>query len=152
MLEVRIDDLRGPEIAALLSEHLHCMADVSPAESRHALDLEALRRPEITFWTAWDGVELAGCAALKELDVRRGEVKSMRTDSAHLRKGVAATLLEYLLTEARRRDYRQLSLETGSMSYFEPARRLYRRFGFRSCGPFATYREDPNSVFMTREL
>ena len=151
-LQLRVDDLRGPEIAALLGEHLRCMEETSPPESRHALDLDGLRQPEVTFWTAWDGPELAGCAAMKEVDAQHGEVKSMRTSSQHLRKGVAAHLLAHLIDEARRRGYTRLSLETGSMSYFEPARQLYRSFGFKECGPFASYRRDPNSVFMTQEL
>lgn len=151
-MRIRDDDLGGPEIAALLQEHLENMAQISPPESRHALDLEALRSPEITFWTAWQADELLGCGALKELDGRHGEIKSMRTASAHLRKGVASRILKHIIEEAGRRAYRRLSLETGSMAAFEPARLLYARFGFEYCGPFADYREDPNSVFMTREL
>jgi len=152
LVEIRIDDLRGPEIARLLEEHLRNMRQLSPPESVHALDLERLRRPEITFWTAWQGAELLGCCALKELDARHGEVKSMRTASAHLRKGVASGLLRHLLEEAVRRSYRRLSLETGSMAAFAPARNLYTRFGFLPCGPFADYTDDPNSAYMTREL
>ena len=151
-MQIQIDDLSGPEIAILLAEHLDCMAEVSPPESRHALNLDGLRRPDITFWSAWDGAELAGCCALKELDAAHGEIKSMRTAKAHLRRGVAAMLLRHLLQEAQRRGYRRLSLETGSMPYFEPARTLYRKFGFAPCGPFATYRDDPNSVFMAKDL
>jgi putative acetyltransferase len=151
-MEIRFDNLRGPEIAQLLQEHLRNMRLHSPPESVHALDLEALRRPEITFWTVWDGSELLGCGALKELDPRHGEIKSMRTASMHLRKGVAAGLMHHILDEARRRSYRRLSLETGSMEVFAPARSLYTRFGFKPCGPFADYVEDPYSAFMTREL
>jgi len=151
-VEIKIDDLSGPEVAELLSEHLRGMALHSPPESIHALDLEALRRPEITFWAAWEGPELLGCGALKALDAGHGEIKSMRTAAAHLRKGVAARLLEHILAEAARRGYRRLSLETGSMAAFEPARKLYARFGFSDCGPFADYKEDPYSVFMSREL
>jgi arylformamidase len=149
--EIRIDDLRGPEIAALLAEHLRCM-EVSPPESRHALNLDGLRKPEITFWTVWRGKELAGCGALKELDAKHGEVKSMRTAAPYLRQGVASRLLEHLIAEAKRRGYRRLSLETGAMDYFKPAHKLYHRFGFTPCPPFVGYREDPNSVFMTKEL
>jgi putative acetyltransferase len=151
-MRIQIDDLNGPEIAELLAEHLQCMAEISPPESRHALNLDGLRRPDITFWSAWLERKLAGCAALKELDAGHGEIKSMRTAKAHLGKGVASKLLQHLIAEARRRGYRRLSLETGSMEYFEPARRLYRKFGFTNCAPFASYVEDPNSVFMTREL
>ena len=151
-MNIKIDDLSGPEIAALLDEHLENMAEISPPESRHALNLDGLRKPEITFWSVWQGQELAGCGALKELDAGHGEIKSMRTAKAHLRKGVATLLLEHIIAEAKRRGYRRLSLETGSMAFFEPARRLYSRFGFSFCPPFADYVEDPNSVFMTREL
>lgn len=128
------------------------MYEVSPPESVHALDLAALRRPEITFWSAYQGSELLGCGALKELDKRHGEIKSMRTATPHLRKGVAAALMRHILEEAARRAYRRLSLETGSMEAFAPARRLYAGFGFEPCGPFAGYADDPNSVFMTRKL
>ena len=151
-MHVRIDDLSGPEIHALLAEHLRDMYSLSPPESVHALDIESLRRPEITFWTVWEGGELLGCGALKELDPRHAEIKSMRTAAAHLRKGVAAHLLSYMLEESARRGYSRLSLETGSQEGFEPARQLYARFGFDYCAPFADYVEDPNSVFMTREL
>ena len=128
------------------------MALHSPPESVHALDLAALRKPDITFWCAWQDAALLGCGALKELDPFHGEIKSMRTASAHLRKGVATRLLAHILDEARRRSYRRLSLETGSMQAFTPARSLYTRLGFRPCGPFAAYVEDPHSVFMTMEL
>ena len=151
-LHIRPDDLRGPEIIALLHEHLRCMALVSPPESRHALDLDGLRKPGITFWTIWNGPHLAGCGALKELDKQHGEIKSMRTASAFLRKGVASQMLRHIIDEAKRRGYRRLSLETGSMEYFKPAQRLYESFGFTLCGPFSSYIEDPNSVFMIKEL
>lgn len=151
-MKIQIDDLNGPEIAELLAQHLQCMADVSPPESRHALDLDGLRKPEITFWSVWEGRELAGCGALKELSAEHGEIKSMRTAGAYLRKGVAEMLLEHMIAEAKRRGYRSLSLETGSMEYFEPARKLYFKFGFRISAPFAGYIGDPNSVFMSRDL
>ena len=152
LMNIKIDDLNGSAIHALLREHLQSMALHSPPESVHALDIEALRKPEITFWTAWEGGELLGCGALKELDSRHAEIKSMRTSSLHLRKGVAKTLLMHILDEAKRRSYRRLSLETGSMEAFKPARNLYAKSGFTSCEPFADYVEDPHSVFMTRQL
>ena len=150
--EIKIDDLSGPEIAELLAEHLRCMAANSPPESRHALNLDGLRQPSVTFWSAWQDRALAGCGALKELDARHGEIKSMRTAAAHLRKGVGSFVLQHILSEAKRRGYRRLSLETGSMPYFAPAHALYRKFEFKECVPFADYREDPNSLFLTREL
>src|ERR1043165_2602596 len=130
-MQIKIDDLSSPEIAELLAEHLRCMAEVSPPESRHALNLDELRAPDITFWSVWQGRELAGCGALKELNAGHGEIKSMRTAKAHLRKGVAAMMLEHIIMEAKQRGYRRLSLETGSMGFFEPTRRLYSKFGFR---------------------
>ncbi len=149
---IRIDDLKGPEIYELLQEHLRDMALHSPPESAHALDIAALRRPEITFWTAWEGDELLGCGAVKELDSQHAEIKSMRTASAHLRKGVARNLLKHIIDEAKSRGYKRLSLETGSPKVFEPARRLYNSFGFTSCEPFADYVKDPYSIFMTLEI
>ena len=151
-MQIRIDDLAGAEIRALLDEHLHDMYQLSPPESVHALDLTALRKPEITFWTVWSQGDLLGCGALKELTAVHGEVKSMRTASAHRRKGVARAMLQHIIAEARRRSYARLSLETGSMLAFEPARSLYESFGFTYCSPFADYAEDPNSVFLTRTL
>lgn len=152
-MHIREDDLRGADVVALLQAHLDDMHRHSPPESVHALDLDALRRPEITFWTMRDdGGALMGCGALKQLDAGHGEIKSMRTAAAHLRRGVAATLLRHLLRTARARGYRRLSLETGAPEAFAPARALYARFGFAECGPFADYAEDPWSVFMTLEL
>ena len=151
-MDLRLDDLRHPAVIALLQEHLDGMRRTSPPESVHALDLDALRQPDIAFWTLWDGETLAGCGALRALDTTHGEVKSMRTAQTHLRRGVAATMLEHLVAEARRRGYARLSLETGSMAYFAPAHALYARAGFRPCAPFGDYVEDPNSVFMTRAL
>ena len=151
-LTVRLDDLMGERIAAFLQEHLDEMHSISPPESVHALDLDALRAPDVTFWSAWEGDALLGCGALKELGPRHGEIKSMRTSAAHRRKGVAARILDEILEEARRRSYERLSLETGSMAVFAPARALYARYGFEACGPFGSYVLDPNSVFMTKRL
>lgn len=151
-MEIKIDDLTGSEIQALIAEHLRSMGEDSPPESVHALDLDGLKKPEVTFWSAWQEGELLGCGAIKELDSEHGEIKSMRTSSSHLRKGVARQLLGHIVEEAGRRGYRRLSLETGSMESFEPARRLYESVGFQLCPPFADYTEDPYSVFMTKEL
>jgi putative acetyltransferase len=151
-VEIRVDDLRGPEIARLLQEHLDDMALHSPPESIHALDLEALRHSDITFWTAWEDGELLGCGAIKELDASHGEIKSMRTAIAHRRKGVGVRLMRHIFEEAGRRKYERLSLETGAMAAFLPAHTLYESFGFTRCGPFAQYVEDPYSIFMTRKL
>ncbi|HEY9664927.1 MAG TPA: GNAT family N-acetyltransferase [Allocoleopsis sp.] len=151
-LEIREDDLTGAAIADLLREHLENMYEITPPESVHALDLDALRSPDITFWTAWHGDELLGCGALKELDSTSGEIKSMRTATAHRRKGVASKILEHIIREAERRAYSYLHLETGAFPEFAPARALYVRYGFEFRGPFADYTDDPNSVFMTKRL
>lgn len=149
---IKIDNLCGPEIAALLEEHMRSMRAVSPPESVHALDIDALRQPDITFWSAWEGAELLGCGALKQLNPEHGEVKSMRTAKDKLRSGVASALLHTIIDAATRRSYRRLSLETGSMVAFKPAQALYVRFGFAFCEPFEGYVDDPNSVFMTQVL
>jgi len=151
-VEIIVDNLSGEQVHELLAEHLQGMYLHSPPESVHALDLDALRQPQITFWTVWEGAELLGCGALKELDRAHGEIKSMRTAAAHLRKGVARSMLAHILAEARRRGYRRVSLETGTADAFRPARTLYETFGFQSCEPFDGYVEDVFSVFMTLEL
>lgn len=151
-IEIRADDLGGPEIRALLQEHLKSMQALSPPGSVHALDLDALRGPEITFWTVWSHGELMGCGALKRLNAGHGEIKSMRTSPAHRRRGVARTMLSHIIDEARSRSYLQLSLETGAMPAFAPARTLYAGSGFSLCPPFADYVDDPHSVFMTLRL
>jgi putative acetyltransferase len=151
-VRVVVDDRFGPEVVALLADHLTAMREYTPACSVHALDLDRLRDPTVTFWSAWVGEELAGCGALKELDPTHGEVKSMRTAPAFLRRGVAAAVLEQIVATARARGYARLSLETGSGPAFEAAHALYARHGFIACGPFADYAEDPFSRFFTRAL
>ena len=147
-----VDDLTGEPIAALLEEHLTEMRATSPPESTHALDLDGLRAPGITFWSVWDGDSLVGCGALKRLDDQHAELKSMRTTRTRQGSGIGSALLAHLIDQARSMGFTRLSLETGAMPFFEPARRLYARFGFTDCEPFGDYRCDPNSVFMTRTL
>lgn len=151
-MKIRLDDLSGPAVAEFLQEHIEEMSAISPAESMHALDLGGLRQPNVTFWTVWDDEALVGCGALKEIDAELGELKSMRTSSKHKQRGIASMLLQHVIGEAKRRGYRRLSLETGSMPFFEPAIKMYAKFGFETCGPFSSYEEDPNSVFMTMAL
>ena len=148
-MRIELDDLSRPEVHALLSEHLQSMYELSPPESVHALDLDKLRRPEITFWSVWEDRLLLGCGALKELSANHGEVKSMRTPSAFRRRGAGRLVLAHIIDVARSRAYERLSLETGSMEAFKPAQRLYESFGFTYCGPFGDYVADPNSVFMS---
>lgn len=151
-MQIIIDDLTGLAVQTLLQQHLADMHRTSPPQSVHALDLAALRQSEITFWTLWQQQQLAGCGALKQLDVSSAEIKSMRTAQPFRRQGVATLLLQHLLQVAATRGYQQLYLETGSMAFFAPARALYRRFGFVECAPFGDYLPDANSVFMVHHL
>ena len=158
-LDIRVDrTFTDPRVIDLLREHLAGMHAHSPAESVHALDLDGLRRPEITFLTAWRDDQLLACGAINELlasspgQAGHGEIKSMRTTARHLRQGAARALLTELLALARQRGYARASLETGSAPAFEPALAMYRQFGFVDCGPFADYRADPFSRFMTLAL
>jgi putative acetyltransferase len=152
MLTIRQDDLSGAPTRALLALHLAGMHETTPAEFVHALDLSSLQAPEITVWSAWDGEEIAGIAALKSLGDGGGEVKSMRTHPRHLRQGVAAALLETVIEEARRRGYRRLSLETGTEASFLPAVALYRKRGFTDCTPFGDYQASDFNQFLQMDL
>ena len=149
---IRLGDLRDPRIIALLQEHLREMKAASPPESVHALDLEELEQRDVTFWAVWEGDSLLTCGALKQRSPDHGEIKSMRTSAGHRGRGMAAMMLRHIIAEALHRGYRRLSLETGSMAYFEPAIALYRKFGFEPCKPFADYTLDPNSVYLTKLL
>ncbi|MGE3347511.1 MAG: GNAT family N-acetyltransferase [Ramlibacter sp.] len=151
-MHIELDDLSRPAIHALLNEHLASMYELSPPESVHALDVDKLRQPGITFWSAWEGPVLMGCGALKELDPLHGELKSMRTPNAQRRRGAGRLLLAHIVGVARARGYERLSLETGSQPAFRPAWALYESAGFTRCGPFGSYADDPNSVFMTQRL
>ncbi|TDB97764.1 GNAT family N-acetyltransferase [Actinomadura sp. 7K534] len=151
-MNIVVDDLSGAQIAEFLGEHIKEMRAVSPLESKHALDLDALRRSEITFWSVLDGETVVGCGAVKRLDAEHAELKSMRTAPERRGSGIASLLLEHILAEAKRAGSSRMSLETGSADYFVTARKLYERFGFTYCEPFADYKPDPNSVFMTRSL
>ena len=151
-MQIREDDLRGPEIAALLTAHMENSRRLSPAESIHALDLDRLRTPDITFWTLWDGADLLGCGALRALPGEGGEIKSMHTAERHRGRGAGGAMLRHIIAEARRRGYRTLYLETGTPEGFRPAREMYRKAGFAECPPFADYKPDPYSVYMRLDL
>jgi putative acetyltransferase len=151
-MHIEIDNITRPEVLALLREHLRNMHEVSPPQSIHALDISGLKVPEITFWTAWEAGVLMGCGALKELSADHGEVKSMRTPQALRGRGVGRALLAHIVSVAHARNYRILSLETGAQAAFAPALRLYESVGFTRCAPFASYVDDPNSVFMSLRL
>ena len=151
-LQVRQDDLSTQEVQALIAEHLSGMHSNTPAGQVHALDIERLRVPEVTFWTAWLDDALCGCGALKELDSLSGEVKSMRTRAAFLRQGVGQAILDEIVRTARQRDYSHLFLETGTGPAFEAAHKLYLRNGFAWSGPFGDYTATDFNVFMAKEL
>jgi putative acetyltransferase len=151
-VDVNVDDPRRDDVVALLLEHLDDMRATSPPESIHALDVDALAVPSITFVTARDGDTLLGCGALKDLGSGHGEIKSMRTTEVARGRGVAAAILGWLLAEARRRGLRRVSLETGTQDYFAAAHRLYVRHGFVECAPYGDYRLDPNSRYLTIAL
>jgi putative acetyltransferase len=150
-MKIVVDDLSGPQIAKFLDDHVQEMRSIAPSlESKHALDLDSLREPDITFWSVMDGGTLVGSGAIKRLDASHAEVKSMRTTPARKRSGIASMLLEHIITEAKRMGLIRLSLETGSYEFFLPARKLYQKFGFEYCEPFGDYQPNPHSVFMTR--
>ncbi|OIK28425.1 GNAT family N-acetyltransferase [Streptomyces malaysiense] len=151
-MKISVDDLSGPEIIDFLDAHVRELRSITPLESKHTLDLEGLRKPEVTFWTIEDGGTLVGCGAIRRLDVGHAEVKSMRTAPSRKRSGIASKLLAHIIAEARRMGCSRLSLETGTTDFFRPARALYEKFEFEYCAPFADYKEDPNSAFMTQLL
>ena len=149
---IRIDDLSSDDAQSIVREHMADMLDNTPIESVHALPLDKLVQPNITFWTAWMGFELCGCCALQTIDHHHGEIKSMRTRSRFLRKGVGQAVLSHIATEAKARGLNRLSLETGSEESFTAARSMYLKNGFEICKPFGDYKLDPYSVFMTKQL
>ena len=152
VMKIIEDDLTGPEIYALLNEHMASMHALSPPESVHALDLSRLRQPEIRVWSAWEDATLLGCGALKELDANQGEVKSMRTPNTQRRRGAGRALLLHIIDVARSRGYKKLYLETGAVDEFKPAHYLYQSVGFTFCEAFGDYTTDPHSVFMVLSL
>jgi putative acetyltransferase len=152
MLRIELDDPSRPAVLGLLEEHMRNMYELSPPDQVFAFDATKLKAPDVSFWTAWKGEILLGCAALKELSATQGEIKSMRTPSTLRRSGAGRALLNHIINIARCRAYRVLYLETGSHPAFLPAQALYSSAGFKPCGPFGTYRENGNSVFMALSL
>ncbi len=153
-MSIRIEraDFAAGDLTAFLQGHLDELAPTAPAESRHALDLSGLRETGVRLWVARDGEAIVGTGALAALDPAHEELKSMRTDPVRRGQGIGALILSFLLEDARQRAIHQVSLETGSMEFFAPARALYAKAGFVACPPFGSYREDPNSTFMTLVL
>ena len=151
-MKISIDDLKSEGVAQLLKEHLADMHATSPIESIHALNIQDLKKPTITFWRAEKDGKLLGCIAIKELDLKHGEIKSMRTANDARNQGVASNLLIHVIRVAESRNYKQLSLETGTQDYFKPARKIYAKNGFSYCQAFAGYKPDVNSCFMSRKI
>ncbi|MGF1456915.1 MAG: GNAT family N-acetyltransferase [Alphaproteobacteria bacterium] len=152
MITIAIDDPDRPDMRALLEAHLAFARGHSPEGSGHALDVDALKAPDMTLWSAREGADLLGCAALKELAPTHGELKSMHTRLSHRGRGVARALVAHVIDEARRRGYTRLSLETGKSEDFAPAQMLYAALGFTPCPPFGPYLGDPFSYCMTRDV
>jgi len=151
-MDIRLDDLTAPAVHALLEAHLATMRALSPPECVFALDLDALRDPAITFWSAWEGEQLAGIGALRECDGGEGEIKSMHTAAAWRRHGVGRALLNHIVFEARERGYTRLLLETGPQDGFAAAHNMYLDAGFADTGPFGEYAENPFSRFFALDL
>lgn len=151
-MRIVLGDFSDPRIVALLETHFGTMRSTAPPESCHVLPIAEMQVPELTFWAAWDGETLLGVGALKEIDAEHGEIKSMHTAEAGRRRGTGAAILTHIISVARKRGYRRLSLETGAMAFFVPARSLYEKHGFSYCEPFGNYLPDPNSLFMTLAL
>ena len=145
-------DFTDPRLARFLQAHLDDMEPTAPPESRHALDLSALEAPHVRMWVATDADGIVGTAALAGLDAHHEELKSMRTEPRARGRGIASALLAHALDDARSRHVERVSLETGSMAFFAPARSLYAKAGFVPCAPFGSYVDDPHSTFMSLEL
>jgi len=152
MYKIILDDLTNKDVLTLIEEHHVDMQATSPPESVHTLDVKALQHPTVKFWTIWDNNILAGCAAYQSINNKHAELKSMRTAYGYKNKGIASKLLEHIISDARDNGFNQLSLETGSMEFFKPARTLYKKYKFNYCLPFASYVDDPNSRFMSLTL
>lgn len=152
MFTIKTDDLTHPAVQALVAYHISGMLQQSPPESCHALDVQKLRNPAVTFWSVWEGEQLAGIGALKLLDDKHGELKSMRTAPNYLRRGVASLILRHILQVAHDRCLHRLSLETGTQAGFTACHQLYLNHGFVDCEPFADYQLDPHSRFLSLTL
>ena len=150
--EIKLDDLSGEAVKKLLQIHLENAAKHSPEEAIFALDLDALKLPEISFWTVWENDQILACGALKQLNKNHAEIKSMHTLEKSRGKGVASKLLSHILKQAQLKDISQISLETGTAIAYSSAHRLYKKFGFSECQPFDDYEESPHSLYMTLEL
>ena len=152
MIRIIPGDFSDSRVVDLLNFHFTSARGQTAEGSAHVLDLNGLQSPEISLWTIWDDDALLGCGALKRLSADHGEVKSMHTIQTARRKGAGSAILRHIIATARGEGMRRLSLETGSWDYFRPAREFYKDHGFQECAPFADYKQDPNSVFMSLDL
>lgn len=151
-MELREGGLDDPAVIALITHHQREARASTPQENAHAMGTDGLRHPDVSFWTMWEGETLLGIAALRQLSPGHGEIKSMRTAPAHLRRGVARALLTHLIALARTRGYARISLETGTAPMFAAANRLYEEAGFVDGPAFGGYPESPHNRFMTMAL
>ena len=140
------------EVNDLLTKHFIELRSVSPDDSCHVLDIKGLRNPSIKFWSFWDNNQLIGCAALKFLDNEHGEFKSIRVEDRFRGKGIGEKIISYLINVSKKEGIKKLSIETGSGDFFSSARKLFKKFGFKTCVPFADYKEDPNSCYFNLEI
>ncbi len=141
-----------PEVNSLLTKHFIELRSVSPEGSAHVLDIPGLKIPSIKFWSLWDNDQLIGCGALKFLSEEHGEFKSIRVDDKHRKKGMGEKIISHLIYQAKKIGIKKLSIETGAGDFFLPARKLFSKFGFKKCPPFAHYKDDPNSCYYTLNL
>ena len=148
-IEGNFDNL---EVNSLLKKHFIELRSVSPAGSTHVLDIDGLKDPSIKFWSLWENNKLIGCGALKFLEKNHGEFKSIRVADKFRRSGIGEKIIEHLIEEAKKLEISKLSIETGAGDFFIPARKLFSKFGFKKCIPFAHYKEDPNSCYFTLNL
>jgi len=151
-MEIKVDNLTHPDVRALVVTHHAEMSANDNIDLSSALDLDGLQSEDITFFSVWEGETLTGCGAVRELDEKHGEIKSMHTDRRFRRRGVSAALLYHMTKFAKERGYERLSLHIHPGQYFTPAMKLYERFGFKTCKPFGSYKDDEYSVFMTKEV
>ena len=145
-------NFQNSEVNELLNKHFIELRSVSPKGSTHVLDIEGLKDKSIKFWSLWDNNKLIGCGALKFLEKNHGEFKSIRVADKFRRSGIGEKIIEHLIEEAKKLEISKLSIETGAGDFFIPARKLFSKFGFKKCIPFAHYKEDPNSCYFTLNL
>ena len=145
-------NFENSEVNELLNKHFIELRTVSPEGSAHVLDIEGLKDKSIKFWSLWDNNQLIGCGALKFLEKNHGEFKSIRVADKFRRSGIGEKIIKHLIEEAKKLEISKLSIETGAGDFFIPARKLFSKFGFKKCIPFAHYKEDPNSCYFTLNL